>query len=160
VPPGARAGKNRTVDQQSPLSSAEVASEVAQQPTAAVAPPRWHAPARAAGFVGASLVVGSFPSFSVRSTVTMVGLGGIFFWLGLSRRFVRHPVVRQVSRQALWWLVPVLVFAGFELTSFALGSTPAHPTLSALADPVLEHYWARSAIFLGWITAYWGLVRR
>jgi hypothetical protein len=136
------------VDQQTPLTSAEVAR------------PRWHAPARAAGFVGASLVAGSFPSFSVRSTVTMVGLGGIFFWLGVSRRFARHPVVRRVGRQALWWLVPVVMFAVFELGSFALGSTAEHPTLSSLADPVLEHYWARSAIFLGWITAYWGLLRR
>jgi hypothetical protein len=54
----------------------------------------------------------------------------------------------------------VVLFTGFELVNFALGSTPAHPTLSALADPVLAHYWARSAIFLGWITTYWGLVRR
>lgn len=113
-----------------------------------------------AGFVGISLVAGAFPSFTWRSTLTMLGLGGLFFWLGVSKRVARHPVLRRVGREALWWLVPVLLFAVFELTSFALGSTPAHPTLSALADPVLDHYWARAAVFLGWISAYWGLMRR
>jgi hypothetical protein len=135
------------VDQQSPAAAES-------------APPRWYAPARAVGFVGASLAVGAFPSFSLRSTITMIGLGGAFFWLGVTRRLTRHPAVRQVARQALWWLVPVLVFATFELVSFALGSTAAHPTLSALADPVLQHYWARAAVFLGWITGYWALVKR
>lgn len=111
-------------------------------------------------FVGTSLVVGAFPSFSLRSTVAMIGLGGAFVWMGASRRFVHHPTVRRVGREAVWWLLPVVVFASFELANFALGSTRAHPTLSALADPVLAHYWARSAVFLGWITAFWGLVRR
>ncbi|GAA4218434.1 hypothetical protein [Actinocatenispora rupis] len=131
-----------------------------QTQVAETAPPRWHAPARVVGFVGTSLLVGSFPSFSLRSTLTMIGLGGAFFWLGVSRRMVRHPVVRHIGREAVWWIVPVVMFASFELVNFALGSTPAHPTLSALADPVLQHYWARSAVFLGWITGFWALVRR
>lgn len=95
----------------------------------------------------------------MRSTLTMIGLGGALFWLGMVRRF-RRQAPGRIGRYAWWWLLPVLVFAGFELTNFALGSTWAHPTLSALSDPVLRHYWVRSAVFLGWITGFWGLIRR
>lgn len=127
---------------------------------AETAPARWHGPARAVGFVGSSLVVGAFPSLSMRSTLTMIGLGGAFFWIGMARRLHRRQGVRRIGRYAAWWLLPVVVFASFELTNFAMGSTWAHPTLSALSDPVLQHYWVRSAVFLGWITGFWGLIRR
>lgn len=105
-------------------------------------------------------MVGAFPSLSMRSTLTMIGLGGFFFWIGMVRRFARRQKPRHIGRYAAWWLLPVLVFVSFELTNFVLGSTWAHPTLSALSDPVLQHYWARAAVFLGWITGFWGLVRR
>ncbi len=47
-----------------------------------------------------------------------------------------------------------------ELTNFLLGSTYAHPTLSVLADPALDHYSIRSLAYFAWLGAFWGLVRR
>jgi len=50
-------------------------------------------------------------------------------------------------------LLPALILAGVELVDFTLGSTYDHPTLSGLADPLLEGYPARVAAYCGWLTA-------
>jgi len=31
--------------------------------------------------------------------------------------------------------------------------------MSRLADPLLEHYWARTAGYFGWLWAFWAMVR-
>jgi hypothetical protein len=106
-----------------------------------------------------SLVGARFPSFSVGANVLVLTTGGALFWLGLSARPPRRGSSRRLSAHACWWLLPALVLAGVELVDFALGSTYDHPTLSGLADPVLEGYPGRAAAYFGWLTAYWGLVR-
>ncbi|HEX6499483.1 MAG TPA: hypothetical protein VF054_10680 [Micromonosporaceae bacterium] len=110
-------------------------------------------------FAVLALVGGFFPSFSIEANLYMIALGGVFAWLGLSGRVPRRPPA-PVGRGAAWWLVPALLLAGVELVDFLLGSTDAHPTLSLLADPVLDRYVARAAGYFGWLTVFWGLVRR
>ena len=70
------------------------------------------------------------------------------------------PVAAPIGRGVLWWLVPLTVLVAAELVNFALGSTPDHPTLSLLADPLLDHYLPRALGYCGWLVAFWGLVRR
>jgi hypothetical protein len=53
-----------------------------------------------------------------------------------------------------------LIFAFVELLTFSQKDTVNWPTLSLLADPVLDNYLARSAVYFGWLTAFWGLIRR
>jgi hypothetical protein len=126
-----------------------------------------------------SLVGGRFPSFSVGANVVVGVAGAVLFWLGLSARpprrasvHLRSPLRASVhlrsplrgsplrpSGHAAWWLLPALLLAGVELLNLALGSTHDHPTLSGLADPLLEGYPARVAAYFGWLTAYWGLIR-
>jgi hypothetical protein len=107
-----------------------------------------------------SLVGALFPSFSVGANLLILASGGTLFWLGLSDRLPRRGSPPQLAGRAGWWLLPALLLAFIELTNFALGSTYAHPTLSLLADPVLEDYLARAAAYFAWLMAYWGLVRR
>jgi hypothetical protein len=111
-------------------------------------------------FVLVSLVGARFPSFSTGANVLVLGAGGALFWLGLSERLPRRRSPRQLAAHAGWWVLPATLLAGVELVNFALGSTYDHPTLSSLVDPLLEGYPARAFGYLGWLMAYWGLVRR
>jgi hypothetical protein len=111
-------------------------------------------------FVLIALVGGALPSFSFGANLLVLGVGGTLFWLGLSVRRPRRPALERLPRQTLWWLLPLGLLVGMEATNYLAGSTPSHPTLSRLADPVLEGYPARSALYFGWLTAFWGMVRR
>lgn len=111
-------------------------------------------------FVVIAAIAGLFPSFSVSANVLIVLTGGTLFWLGLTGRAGRRPAPSRLGRAALWWLVPVLLLALVELYAFTRHSDYAYPTLSLLADPVLDRYLARAACYFAWLTAFWGLVRR
>lgn len=112
-------------------------------------------------FVLVSVIGGFFPSFSPAANVYVLLVGGALFWLGMSGRALGPPrPATPLGRGVLWWLVPLAVLVVAELVNFALGSTPAHPTLSLLADPLLDHYLPRALGYYGWLVAYWGLVQR
>ena len=107
-----------------------------------------------------ALVAGALPSFSLAANLLVLCTGGTLFWLGMSHHVPRRSGPRHLSRQALWWFVPLALLIGVEVANFLIGSTAAHPTLSKLADPLLEGYLARAALYYGWLAAFWGLVRR
>jgi hypothetical protein len=56
--------------------------------------------------------------------------------------------------------VPLLLICLTELFSFLHTPRADYPTLSLLADPVLENYLPRAAFYFGWVTGFWALVRR
>lgn len=107
-----------------------------------------------------SAVGGLFPSFSLQANLYLLAIGGTLCWLGLSGRVPRRAAPLRVERPAARWLLPALALALVELVTFIGGSTYDYPTLSLLADPILESYLVRSALYFGWLTTFWGLVRR
>lgn len=107
-----------------------------------------------------SLVGGQLQSFSLAANLFALVLGGALIWLGLSNRVPRRPVRLGFRPGAAWWLLPVAVFGAFEASTFLVGSTADYPTFSLLADPVLEAEPVRSAMYFGWLAAFWALVRR
>jgi hypothetical protein len=107
-----------------------------------------------------ALVGGLFQSFTLSANLLVLAVGGTFIWLGMTGRAERRPSPARPTRAASWWLVPLLVLALVELVAFTQHSTEDYPTLSLLADPVLETYLARAACYFGWLTAFWGLIRR
>ncbi|MGW1057716.1 hypothetical protein [Micromonospora rubida] len=107
-----------------------------------------------------SLVGGQLPSFSAAANLYTLGTGGALIWLGLGARVSRRPAPRRLGVGAVWWLVPVAVFGVFEGTTFVLHAGDDFPTLSRLADPLLEDELVRSAAWFAWLAAFWGLVRR
>jgi hypothetical protein len=111
-------------------------------------------------FAAVSLIGGAFASFSWEANAWVVLVGGVIAWLGLTNRVGKRSAPDRLGRDGLWWLVPVAVLISVELTNFLLGSTYDHPTLSLLADPLLEGYIARSIGYFAWVTAFWGLIRR
>jgi hypothetical protein len=106
-----------------------------------------------------ALVGGQLPSFSPQANLYTMALGGAMVWLGLSARLPRRPLPDRPGRTAVWWVVPAVAFAIVEGATFLAG-TRRYPTLSRLLDPLLEDEVFRSAGYLGWLAAFWVLVRR
>lgn len=111
-------------------------------------------------FVPLALLGGFFPSFSLTANLYVLLLGSVLMVAGFSSRLPRRAAPETLAPGIVWWLLPLLVFAVTELSSFVLGSTYTHPTLSILLDPLLDGYLLRSLAYFGWLTAFWGLVRR
>ncbi|TDC70826.1 hypothetical protein E1193_29545 [Micromonospora sp. KC606] len=107
-----------------------------------------------------SLVGGQLPSFSAQANLWILGTGGALIWLGLGNRVPRRPALTRLGRGAIWWVLPVAVFVVFEGATFVMSAGDEFPTFSRLADPLLEDELVRSAVWFGWLAAFWGLVRR
>jgi hypothetical protein len=73
------------------------------------------------------------------------------------RRPVRElPACASPRPAALHWGGLLVAFGAWELVAGLWGNDAAHPTLSLLFDPALEHYFARVLGYLGWLTTgYW-----
>jgi len=110
-------------------------------------------------FVVISLVGGALPSFSLGANLLVLGTGAALFALGFAPGPRRLPAPPRLVPRAAWWVLPAAVFAAIEIGDFVLGSTPAHPTLSTLADPLLARYPVRALAYFGWLSAFWALVR-
>ncbi len=113
-----------------------------------------------------SLTVGSFTRYSWPATAGVVGLGAgvvIVGWGGPTRRrvipgkFARPGVVAWGSllvAGGLWELGALLGQPTFEQASYA------HPTISALTDPLLHSSLGRTFALFGWIALGAYLVER
>jgi hypothetical protein len=119
----------------------------------------------AAGLLFAA-VVGTFSRYSWPATAPVVGLGGLVVAVGWRgpRRAREVPDRLPLPGTALWGAL--LVAGGlWELTSLleqpSLTTTShAHPTISALTDPLLGSGPGRSAALAVWLVIGWLLVER
>jgi hypothetical protein len=110
--------------------------------------------------------VGSFQRYSWPATIAVcipAAAGVIVAWW-VSAGSETEP--ERLSRPgiAAWALVWVGV-AVWELTALYLQpslttDSPAHPTLSYLADPVLASFPGRAVVLFGWLAFGWYLARR
>jgi hypothetical protein len=112
------------------------------------------------------VVVGSFARFSWPATIPVVALGAGVIVIGWQGPVRDRPVPGRLPRlgAALWGGVLVLG-AMWELWSLsrqpALDTTSwAHPTISALTDPLLASHPGRSLTLGVWLLLGWYLVRR
>jgi hypothetical protein len=111
-------------------------------------------------FVLIAAVGGLFGSFTLSANLLVLAVGGTLIWVGMTGRAGRKPTLARLGSGSVWWFVPLLMFALVELFTFSKHDTVNYPTLSLLADPVLDNYLARSACYFGWLAAFWGLIRR
>jgi len=138
----------------------DVAAEVARHGRGILAA------AGVAGGAGYALVVGSFARFSWLATAAVAGLGALVLLIGWQGPVRPRPVPGRLPLPgtALWG--GVLAAGGlWELWSLfqqpSLSQTSyAHPTLSALTDPVLAGPPGRALVLAWWLLLGWYLIRR
>lgn len=122
-----------------------------------------------AGLAGGAcyaVLVGSFSRFSWPATIAVAGLGALVVVVGWPEPVRPRPEHARLplAGAAAWGAV---LFAGglWELWSLfqqpAMDTTSyAHPTISALTDPVLSAQPGRALVLGGWLLLGWYLVRR
>jgi hypothetical protein len=64
------------------------------------------------------------------------------------------------GRGALLWLALLLAFTGWELYALFASPAAAHPTVSALAGPLLAPHWHRAVAYVLWLAGGVWLARR
>ena len=119
----------------------------------------------AAGILYA-VVAGSFTRFSWPSTLAVVSLGALMIFIGWRGPVQPRPVPGRMplagvaawgavlGAGGLWELWTLLQQPSLTVTSYA------HPTISALTDPVLATPPGRAIALMGWLLLGWYLIRR
>lgn len=117
-------------------------------------------PLLGSGGVAAScwLVAGLRP-FTAASAWAVVVLGAGAFVAGCYRRGGVAASGRPPGRAIGAWVALFGAMAAWELAAWSSSPRAEHPTLSSLADAVLEGRAARAAALAGWVFAAFGLGR-
>ncbi len=89
-----------------------------------------------------------------------VGIAGVAAITVGSR--LRHPSEPGApdGRRALSWAIVFALLAGWELAAYVQSPRADHPTLSVLADQLLDWRPARAVAFLAWMAVGTDLARR
>jgi hypothetical protein len=111
-----------------------------------------------AAVVAAAWWVTDLRPFTVSSTVAVVGAGVAAMAAG--RRRGPHPVARVDVGDVLPWLVLVAVLAAWQSMAFVQHPRSEHPTLSSLANALLDTHATRVLGFLAWLVGGARLARR
>jgi hypothetical protein len=109
-----------------------------------------------------SVLAGSVASLTWPAVALVAVVGGTIVGYGLLRGPQRRLRARdRLDPVGIWaWMALVLAFSTWELFAFFHGSTPAHPTVSILLDPLFDDHVVRSAAFFGWLSLGAYLVRQ
>jgi hypothetical protein len=115
------------------------------------------------GYAGA---VGAFKRYSWPATMAVVALGCLMVaigWQGPVRR--RAELTGQALRRSWLWAAVLVTGGLWELSSLLqqphlTTDSYAHPTISALTDPLLASHPGRTVALLGWLLIGWFLVGR
>jgi hypothetical protein len=122
------------------------------------------------GWVAAGLtyavVVGAFKRYSWPATMAVVVLGCLMVaigWQGPLRQ--RAELTGRALRAAWLWAVVMVAGGLWELSSLLqqphlTTDSPAHPTISALTDPLLSSHPGRAIALGAWLLIGWFLAGR
>ena len=126
-------------------------------------------PATAAWLVAGAtycVVAGSYSRYSWPVTAAVVALGCLMIAIGWQGPLKSRPPLGGKPLRRAWLWAVVLVSGGLlELGSLLeqpqlTTDSYAHPTISALTDPLLASHPGRSAVLGGWLLTGWFLVGR
>jgi hypothetical protein len=110
--------------------------------------------------------VGAFSRYSWPATAAVIALGCLVVAIGWHGPLRIRPIRPGRSRPgALLWIAVLVAGGLWELSALlqqpSLDTTSyAHPTISALTDPVLGSHLGRSAVLAAWLLLGWWLVGR
>ncbi|WP_433684834.1 hypothetical protein [Nocardia sp. CA-119907] len=117
--------------------------------------------------VGAALAAGGAATrpFSWSATVLVVVPVVVVLVLAIRARPERIPRTARLRRGVAVWSTLLVTASAWEVYAFVrqpdwTRANYAHPTLSTLLDPALEHWPLRFAGWLVWLGVGWWLVSR
>ena len=113
----------------------------------------------AVGTVAYAWWVTGLRPFSWPAYVAVGAAGMVVIVVGSRRRTVSRPDDEAVTGAWLWGVLCALL-AGWEVAAYLQQPRADHPTLSYLADQVLDGHPARAAAFLVWLVVGSALARR
>ncbi len=103
--------------------------------------------------------VAGLASFTWPATVAVAAAGVAFIIVG-TRMSRPSGAGFLAPRSALAWAILFALLAGWELAAYLQHPRADHPTLSALADQLLDWRPARALAFLAWMAVGADLARR
>ena len=101
--------------------------------------------------------------FSGSLTAAVLGAGIMAMTVGATRRRsagARPKRRGDVGRGVAVWAVLFVVGSGWEVGAYLQEPRSDHPTVSSLADGVLDPHPVRAVAFMGWVAAAAALARR
>jgi hypothetical protein len=110
--------------------------------------------------------VGSFSRYSWPATVAVMAVGCLVVAIGWQGPLRHRPGLTGTAQRRSWlWAVIVVVGGSWELSSLLqqphlTTDSYAHPTISALTDPLLNGHPGRSLVLAGWLLIGWLLAGR
>jgi hypothetical protein len=111
--------------------------------------------------LGYAAMAGSFRRLTIPAELATLVPGALICRYAVRRNVRRYPAPDHVDgRGSLAWGAVLVLFAIWELYADLSGSTPAHPTLSILMGPMLQHPENRAMGYVLWLAAGAWVVRR
>ncbi len=100
----------------------------------------------------------ALPPFSAQATVAVLLPGGTATIVGT--RYRRPPRGREPTAGTGWWALLASAVGAWQLAAYLQQPRADHPTLSSLADQLLDWRPARALGFLAWMVIGADMARR
>jgi hypothetical protein len=100
----------------------------------------------------------SLPPFSWQATAAVVGGGAVGLLVGSRRR--RRSRGKGPATGVGWWLAVAGAMALWQLVAYVQAPRHEHPTVSSLANALLETQPARATAFVLWVLGGVALAQR
>lgn len=108
--------------------------------------------------LGYAAVAGRFATFTRPAEVATFLPGAAVMTIALIRP--SHPPVTPNRSAWIVWLAILALATAVELAALFGGADHAHPTISDLVNPWIDHRWSRAGAFALWLGAGGWLLRR
>jgi hypothetical protein len=114
-----------------------------------------------AGLAGYSWLAGGLAPFTGRSLLSVLVPGAVLGAIAYGRPPRRIPAPERLDVAGFsYWAIAVALLLEWEASAVFGGSTPSHPSLTNLIDPLIHTHPAKAAAILVWLVSGWALVRR
>ncbi len=110
-------------------------------------------------------VAGNSAPFSTKALVGVLIPGAVLGTIAFGRPPERIPAPESIDATGFsYWIICIALLFEWEASAFKAnfkaGTLWSHPTLTDIINPLLAPHPVKSAAFIVWLLAGWGLVKR